>query len=396
MKTRFILLIFILCYQTFNLPAQIPLYELKLDNFIPNGDYYTANEFTFDITIRSRNGTDFEYAGGQFLINFNLGVANGGTLSFSIAGPDTSDLPVNLRPENPHVTRDSNGIHQLALDMNAFPGAGNGYIINGITPAKIIKLKLSTTAPTFSMEGAAIGGWWYIDLDAEWRNNPPFTDHTKVFAYIIRTAEVNITNPGWHWVQSDGLLVNPVELTSFTHTVNKNNVTLDWITSGESDNSGFEIERSADNANNIEWIKSGFVTGFGTTNESVRYSFTEKLNTGNYFYRLKQIDFNGNFEYFYLSGNVNIGLPNKTELLQNYPNPFNPSTKISFAIANSSKVSLNIYDISGKEVTTLIDGIQNAGYYELIFNAVNLPAGIYFYRLISNDFSITKRMILIK
>ncbi len=396
MKTRFTLLIFIFCFHTYNISAQIPLYELKLDNFIPNGDYYTANEVTFDITIRSRNGADFEYAGGKFLINFNTGVANGGTLSFSIAGPDSSDLPVNLRPVNPHIIPDSNGISQFALDMNSFPGAGNGYIVNGITPVKIIKLKLRTTAPTFSMDGGPIGGWWYIDLDAEWRNNPPFTDHTKVFAYIIRTAEVNITNPGWHWVQPDGLYVNPVELTSFTHTVFQNKVTLDWITSGETNNSGFEIERSADNENNTEWIKSGFVTGAGTSNETVRYTFSEKLNTGIYFYRLKQLDFNGNFEYFYLSGNVNIGLPNKTELMQNYPNPFNPSTKISYSIANSSKVSLNIYEISGKEVTTLVDGIQNAGYFEIVFIAVNLPAGIYFYRLISDDLSFTKRMMLIK
>jgi len=129
----------------------------------------------------------------------------------------------------------------------------------------------------------------------------------------------------------------------------------------------------------------------------MNYSYTDRgLTSGNYSYRLKQIDFNGNFEYFNLSNEVNIGVPAAYELSQNYPNPFNPSTSISFNIPTDGIVSLKLFDMSGKEVSTLVNEVKTAGYYSVNFNAANLTSGIYFYELRADNFSAVKKMMLVK
>ncbi len=93
--------------------------------------------------------------------------------------------------------------------------------------------------------------------------------------------------------------------------------------------------------------------------------------------------------------NIQI-LPNHFNLNQNYPNPFNPTTIISFDLVTSGKVSLKIYDILGREVTTLIDKEFNSGFHSLMFNASGLSSGVYLYRLSSGNFIKTKKMMLLK
>ena len=99
-----------------------------------------------------------------------------------------------------------------------------------------------------------------------------------------------------------------------------------------------------------------------------------------------------------ITGISNIGgeVPVDYTLGQNYPNPFNPETNINFTIPKSGNVTLKIYDVSGKEVSTLVNEVKNAGNYIVGFNAANLPSGAYFYRLETNGFVNTKKMMLIK
>lgn len=84
------------------------------------------------------------------------------------------------------------------------------------------------------------------------------------------------------------------------------------------------------------------------------------------------------------------------ELDQNYPNPFNPSTTINFSIKENSNVSLKVFDILGNEVASLVDERKAPGNYSVTFNAKELPSGIYVYRLIANDFTSTKKLMLVK
>ncbi|MEP7146396.1 MAG: T9SS type A sorting domain-containing protein, partial [bacterium] len=186
----------------------------------------------------------------------------------------------------------------------------------------------------------------------------------------------------------------PVELISFTSTVNNSDVILNWTTSSEINNSGFEIDRSFVNG---DWSMISFIKGHGNSNTPNDYSFTDtRLITGKYNYRLKQIDLNGNFKYFYLGNEVNIGVPQKFELSQNYPNPFNPKTIINYDLPIGNFVSLKIFDDQGKEVATLVNGNQNAGNYKVEFNGENFSSGIYYYKLETENLSEVRKMILLK
>ncbi|MEO8210730.1 MAG: T9SS type A sorting domain-containing protein [bacterium] len=124
------------------------------------------------------------------------------------------------------------------------------------------------------------------------------------------------------------------------------------------------------------------------------YTFTdENLVSGN---RLKQVDFNRNFEYPNLMDKAEVEVPSKFELSQNFPNPFNPSTTINFDMPIDGFVSLKIFNSSGKEVATLLNESRTSGYHSVNFDASNLSSGIYYYKLETNNFSKVMKMALIK
>jgi len=189
----------------------------------------------------------------------------------------------------------------------------------------------------------------------------------------------------------------PVELVSFTSAIVKRDVNLNWVTSSEINNRGFEIERAASGLTNTVYNKIGFIEGKGKPGSITNYSFTDfRVQAGKYNYRLKQIDMNGNFKYYNLSDIIDVSVPKSFALYQNYPNPFNPSTRIEFDIPQSSSVTLKIYDISGREIKTLLKEIKNAGYYTVDFSSGGLSSGVYFYMIKAGDFQSIKKMILLK
>jgi len=196
------------------------------------------------------------------------------------------------------------------------------------------------------------------------------------------------------WSSNTGFPL-PVELTSFNYEVFGNNVTLKWITSEERNNQGFEIERKKTTSNS--WEQRGFVAGAGTTNEIRNYTYSDlNIESGKYNYRLKQIDYNGNFKYYNLDNEVIIGIPGKFILSQNYPNPFNPVTRISFELPKEGLVKLEVFDVTGRFIKTLVNENKLAGFYEVEFNGGNLASGVYFYKISVDNFTDMKKMILIK
>ncbi|RPI68551.1 MAG: T9SS C-terminal target domain-containing protein, partial [Ignavibacteriales bacterium] len=205
--------------------------------------------------------------------------------------------------------------------------------------------------------------------------------------YIGHYSEGVYKNDNW-------FNVVPVELSSFTVSVIDNDVNLNWITSTETNNSGFEIERMSSSSAN--WQKIGFAAGSGTTTGNKVYSFKDNnLYPGRYSYRLKQIDYDGSFSYSD-DVEIEISIPDKFTLNQNYPNPFNPVTNISFQIAEPVLVSLKIFDIVGNEITVLINEQKEPGFYNLKFDASELSSGTYFYQLKAGNNILTKKLLLLK
>jgi hypothetical protein len=187
-------------------------------------------------------------------------------------------------------------------------------------------------------------------------------------------------------------VIVPVELASFTGMADKNNVVLSWFTATETNNQGFEIQRKTDG----EYQNIGFVQGKGTSTEIQNYVYRdENLLSGIYTYRLKQMDFDGSFSYS-SEVEIEINQPDVFYLGQNYPNPFNPSTNIKYSVPQDGNVSLKVYDILGKEVTTLVNGYQQAGTFDVVFNGANLASGVYYYQLKAGDLTSTKKLMLTK
>ena len=190
----------------------------------------------------------------------------------------------------------------------------------------------------------------------------------------------------------------PVTLYSFASIINIRNIKLNWVTESEINNAGFFLERAEVRSQNIEFSNIGYINGQGTKSTPTNYSYEDKnLNTGKYKYRLKQVDVNGNYEYFELSGEVEIGVPKKFDLSQNYPNPFNPVTKINFDLPVDSRVSILIYDVTGREVARVLNSeFKKAGYYTTEFKAGNLSSGVYFYVLNTENFRAAKKLVVLK
>jgi hypothetical protein len=192
----------------------------------------------------------------------------------------------------------------------------------------------------------------------------------------------------------------PVQLTSFTAGLYENKIKLNWSTATEVNNYGFDIERCVAQISNLcnNWEKIGFVQGHGNSNSPKDYSFVDAYPpAGKVLYKLKQIDFDGAFEYS-KAVEVNVETPQEFRLAQNYPNPFNPSTVISYQLPMDGNVTLKVYDMLGKEVTTLVNEFQRAASYNYQFsiNNLQLSSGVYYYRLQSGNFVETKKFIVMK
>jgi hypothetical protein len=187
--------------------------------------------------------------------------------------------------------------------------------------------------------------------------------------------------------------VVPVELTSFTASAIGNSVILNWSTSTETNNSGFSVERKS---NKNDWQTIGFVSGFRTSTESHSYSYRDdNVNSGSYSYRLKQVDYDGSFEYSD-EVEIEINTPGEYILYQNYPNPFNPSTTIEFSIPYNGFVNLEVYNSLGESVAVLVNESLPAGEHSISFDGTGLASGVYLLKLTSGNFTEFKKMNLLK
>ena len=217
---------------------------------------------------------------------------------------------------------------------------------------------------------------------------------------LLRQTASQSNNPdrlmGWgiiNTLDAIELIPLPVEITLFSGSYVNGSVQLEWVTATETNNSGFEVQKRYEGTS---FEKIGFVPGNGSTTNGMQYSFEDNgLLEGRIFYRLKQLDFNGDFEF---SNEIMVEVLNLTDyqLFQNYPNPFNPSTSIKYSVPAQSKIKISLYDIIGNEVNTLFEGIQESGVHDLNLTADNLPSGVYFVSMTAENFSKAIKITLMK
>ncbi|MFH1457196.1 MAG: C25 family cysteine peptidase [Patescibacteria group bacterium] len=191
----------------------------------------------------------------------------------------------------------------------------------------------------------------------------------------------------------------PVGLASFDAIVEKSAVKLIWATATESNNYGFEVQRKT--AGNEMFQQIGFVPGNGTSGMANFYEYIDnQLSQKHYYYRLKQIDLDGKFEYSPIL-EVTLDMPSVFQLRQNYPNPFNPETNIEYQLPQQCRVKLVVYNMLGQEIRTLLNKQQEAGYFQIRWDGLDeqghkVPSGIYLYKFEAGEYVRIKKMLMTK
>jgi len=372
---------------------QTPGYSSTLPNPWPSSGNTVAGtpvnlEYIFVQIEGYIKGYKYQYTGttGYFATNFNFYVHSSASSHFNLA-----------------LYNDAGGSPSKPNQLLWYSGstaatAGQNNRINEWS---------GTTAN--SWDGTFTNGNWYW-LMWQWDNTSTGPSYTAGVAntgiYLAQTygsfpnswSGVG-TNTSEQWTEyASYASVLPVELYTFTAKLNGKEVELEWSTATEVNNYGFEIERAIVNGELriANWEKIGFVQGHGNSNSPKEYSFADNNSQpGKIQYRLKQIDFDGRFEYSWVV-EVEVSAPSSFALEQNYPNPFNPVTKINYEVPANSFVQLKVYNMLGMEVATLVNEEKIAGTYEVKFDASNYSSGVYFYRLKSTGKDLTRKMILLK
>jgi hypothetical protein len=288
-----------------------------------------------------------------------------------------------------HAIVGASGQDQDASGSNTLSQSGSAYLLKNTSDvwSQVQKIVASDRASEdyFGVPVSISGDYAIIGAYAEDEDASGFNTMTQAGSmYIFGNMDVL-----------------PVELTSFTANYVNGNVGLKWTTATEVNNYGFNVERrETGNGKSETWVKIGFVQGSGNSNSPKEYLFVDSTPpSGKIHYRLKQVDFDGQFEY---SGIVEVIIetPTQFSLQQNYPNPFNPITTIKYSIPNVgtgfSLSILKVYDILGSEVAVLVNEMQPAGNYEIQFDGSKLASGVYIYKLQSGNYSSVKKFMLLK
>lgn len=179
---------------------------------------------------------------------------------------------------------------------------------------------------------------------------------------------------------------------SFKGYSSGNNVYLNITMGSGLRNVLIDLERQYNN----NWTFAGHIKGISDNISTFNY-VDGNLTNGKYRYRLKTTDIDGTVRYYINNEEYNVNSAGDYSLKQNYPNPFNPETKIDYGISRPGVVNLKIYNVLGQEIMTLVNEYKNAGNYSVIFHPGNrLTSGVYLYKLQTNDYISTRKLIYLK
>jgi len=349
--------------------------------------------FLFAVSLYGQSTIDFETVGQDYKWNI-----------FSNGSGDSTNLSVVANPNTTGINTSAKCLKYVVMangdPWSGFWGQSHGQITLNADNCMItmmvykdvispVNLKLEPPNKDHNVPNTKINEWEKLTFD-----------YTTAIGTTAATITLIPDFPASRTAGSVNYMDNiefihtpvPVELTSFSATGAKNGVKLDWATATETNNKGFEIQRSYDK---VAYLTIAFVNGNGTSTASHEYSYVDTKGSGKTFYRLCQVDFDGTSKY---SKVVEVGelAPASFELSQNFPNPFNPVTNIKYSVASAQQVTLKVFNVLGKEVATLVNEKKEVGTYSIDFSALNLASGTYIYRLQAGAFVQTKKMVVLK
>lgn len=296
------------------------------------------------------------------------------------------------------------------ITVKSFPGQqpvptpGTGAAINRYYTIDVPDTLTATVRLAYAE--SELNGILEVDLTSFRHNGTAWVDQGGTVDTANNFVELTNVTTFSPWTLGDITNPLPIQLMNFTAAVvNQNTVRLDWATLTETNNYGFQVQRSANNTSNYETLPNSFVPGHGTTLEPQYYTWTDaNAQAGVWYYRLKQIDLNSTVHYTdgiqVVNNPTSVGnegsVVKEYSLNQNFPNPFNPSTVIEFALPQAGFVSLKVYNLLGAEVATLVSSEMTAGRHSVSWNASDLASGVYLYRLKAGTFVQTRKLTLSK
>jgi hypothetical protein len=287
--------------------------------------------------------------------------------------------------------------------------SGNRVVLNLAGPAILSQanfdsrvLVVSNVAPgdlvaSVSVSGITNGAG---TMGLTWRSASPNNTVVQNYQATSPWNLLDVTSNGTYTNPSNQQL--PIQLVSFNvNVLSSDGVELLWSTASEINNYGFYVQRSAD-AKTFATLPGSFQPGHGTTIEHHDYSYTDATaGDVQYFYRLEQVDRDGTITYSEskeAGGTTGVKEQKPTEfaLQQNYPNPFNPTSVIEYSLPSSSHVLLELYNLLGQKIATLVNDVKAPGFYQVQVDGANLASGVYIYRLTAGQKTFVRKMALVK
>jgi subtilisin family serine protease len=355
---------------TFNNPD--PFYTVGQPSTADN--CFSVGAYTSRISWTASNGNNYSFSGAGSLNDIapfsSRGPRIDGTIKPDISVPGTAII--SIRDRDVYTSSD-----QLWVDNDGISGgSANYYVMQGTSMATPLA---AGSAALILQKFPGVSPQQVYDAIKNTASTDAFTGSVPNGTWGY--GKLNISSA----IDYEAL---PVELSAFNARILKTGgVQLSWRTETEVSNYGFDILRSAENEN---WKVLGFVEGYGSSNSPKEYSFTDNsVLFGKYFYRLKQINTDGSFEYSNIIEIVLGKIPDRFVLEHNYPNPFNPVTKIDYQIPDLSDIKLELYSITGEKVLEIAEVEKEPGYHTLTIDmnrtGKDVSSGIYFYRFILQE-----------
>lgn len=367
-------------------PASVPHQE---DNPLELGIRFQSNVAGFVKGVRFFSDDDVDAAA---VYTGSLRMADGTLMASAVfSGPVTSDTwtsvlfsaPVEISANTEYIVT----YHSTRFNHSEQGGGAAGPITNGplsTPPSGGVFRYENTFDPTGAGFAASNNNYWADVLFTPAAYSFNFTSITDAGACALAGSplqQLNVFSPNC------GNL--PVTLMRLSATSNQKDITVSWSTAAEIDNDGFEVQRSS---NGRVWEGITYVKGKGNSNIISNYSYVDKgLFPQTYYYRLKQVDIDTKYKY---SAVVTASINGKAETVlgQNYPNPFNGETLIPYTLGRKSKVNLTVFDLNGRAMKVLVNGSQDAGSHNQYFYSNQLPAGVYYYRLTTDEGTSVKKL----